>query len=41
MNGPVNVRLLCLNNLSLEMKKKLIKFCIWNVAVYGSETYSS
>ena len=26
------------NNLSLEMKKKLIKICIWCVAAYGSET---
>jgi len=28
----------CSNNLSLEMKKKLIKSCIWSVAVCGSET---
>jgi len=28
----------CSNNLSLEMKKELIRSCIWSVAVYGSET---
>jgi len=33
-------QLLCLNNLSLEMKKKLIKSCIWSVAVCGSETWT-
>ena len=32
-------QLLCLNNLSLEMKKKLIESCIWSVAVCGSETW--
>ena len=32
-------QLLCSNNLRLEMKKKLIKRCIWSVAVYGSETW--
>jgi hypothetical protein len=26
------------DNISLEMKKKLIKSCIWSVAVCGSET---
>jgi len=31
-------QLFCSNNLSLEIKKKLIKSCIWSVAVYGSET---
>ena len=31
-------QLLRLNNLSLEMKKKLIKSCICSVAVCGSET---
>jgi len=31
-------QLLCSNNLSLEIKKKLIKSCIWSVAVCGSET---
>ena len=31
---------LCSNNLSLEMKKKLTKSCIWSVAVYGSETWT-
>jgi hypothetical protein len=31
-------QLLCLNNLSLEMKKELVKSCIWSVALYGSET---
>ena len=31
-------QLLCSNNLSLEMKKKIRKSCIWNVAVCGSET---
>jgi len=30
----------CSNNLSLEIKKKLIKSCIWSVAVYGSETWT-
>ena len=29
-------QLLCSNNLSLEMKKKLIKCSIWSVAVCGS-----
>jgi len=33
-------QLLCSNNVSLEMKKKLIKSCICSVAVYGSETWS-
>ena len=33
-------QLLCSNNLSLEMKKKLIKSCIWSVALYGSETWT-
>ena len=28
------------NNFSLEMKKKLIKSCIWGVALYGSETWT-
>jgi hypothetical protein len=32
--------LLCLNNLSLEMKKKLINSFIWSVAVCGSETWT-
>jgi hypothetical protein len=32
-------QLLCSNNLSLEVKK-LIKSCIWNVALYGSETWT-
>jgi len=31
-------QLLCSNNLSLEMRKKLTKRCIWSVAVCGSET---
>jgi len=31
-------QLLCSNNLSLEMKKKRIKSCIWCVALYGPET---
>jgi hypothetical protein len=31
-------QLLCSNNLSLGMKKKLIRRCIWSVAVCGSET---
>ena len=30
----------CLHNLSLEMKRKLIKICIWSVALYGSETWT-
>jgi hypothetical protein len=32
--------LLCSNNFSLEMKKTLIKSCIWSVALYGSETWT-
>jgi hypothetical protein len=31
-------QLLCLNTLSLEIQKKLIKTCIRSVTVYGSET---
>jgi hypothetical protein len=34
-------QLLCSNNLSLEIKKELIKSCIWSVALYGSETWKS
>jgi hypothetical protein len=30
-------QLLSSSYLSLEMKKKIIKSCIWSVAVYGSE----
>ena len=33
-------QLLCSNNFSLEMKKKLIQSCIWRVALYGSETWT-
>ena len=33
-------QLLCSNNLNLEMKKKLIKSCIWSVALHGSETWT-
>ena len=33
-------QLLCLNNRSLETKKKLIKSYIWSFAVRGSETRS-
>ena len=33
-------QLLCSNNFSLEMKKKLIKSRIWSVALYGSETWT-
>ena len=33
-------QILCSNNLSLEIKKKLIKSCIWCVANYGSETWT-
>ena len=32
--------LLCSNNLSVEMKRKRTKSCIWSVAVYGSETWT-
>jgi len=32
----IKKQLLCSNNLSLGIKKKLIKNCIWSVAVYGS-----
>jgi len=35
-----NKKLLFSNNLSLEMKKTLIKSCIWSVALYGSETWT-
>ena len=35
-----NKKQICSNNLSLEMKKKLIKNCIWNVALCGSETWT-
>jgi len=33
-------QLLCSNNLSLELKMKLMKSCIWSVAVCGSETWT-
>jgi len=33
-------QILCSNNLSLEIKKKRIKSCIWSVAVYGSESWT-
>ena len=33
--------LLCSNNFSLEMEKKLIKSCVWSVALYGSETWTA
>ena len=33
-------QLQCSNNFSLEMKRKLIKSCIWSVALYGSETWT-
>jgi len=33
-------QLLCLNNLSLEMKESHINSCIWSVAVCGSETWT-
>jgi len=32
--------ILCSNNLSLEIKKKLTKSCIWSVALCGSETWT-
>ena len=32
---------LCSNNLSLETEKKLIKSCIWSVALYGSEMWAA
>jgi fumarylacetoacetate (FAA) hydrolase family protein len=32
-------QLYCSNNLSLEIKKKLIQSCIWSVALYGSQTW--
>ena len=31
-------QLLCSNNFSLEIKKELMRSCIWSVALYGSET---
>ena len=33
-------QLVCSNKLSLEMKKELIKICIWSVVVQGSETWT-
>jgi hypothetical protein len=33
-------QLLCSNNLSLEIKNKPIKSCIWSVALCGSETWT-
>ena len=33
-------QLLCSNSLSLEIKKKLIKSCIWSVVLFGSETWT-
>jgi hypothetical protein len=33
-------QLLCLNNLSLEIKNILIRIYIWNVALYGSEIWT-
>ena len=33
-------QLLRSNNFSLEMKKKLIKSCVWSVALYRSETWT-
>jgi len=33
-------QLLCSNNFSLEMEKKIIQSCIWGVALYGSETWT-
>jgi len=39
-NGKNKKQLLCSNNLSLEMKRKLIKSCIWSVAPYGSGTWT-
>ena len=33
-------QLLCSNNFSLEMKKKLTKSSIWSVALYGSEMWT-
>ena len=36
----IKKQLLCSNNLSLEIKKKLIKCCIWSVALCGSETWT-
>ena len=32
-------QLLCSNNFSLEIKKKLIKSSIWSAALYRSETW--
>jgi hypothetical protein len=33
-------QLICPNNLSSEMKKKLIKSCIWSIALHGSQTWT-
>ena len=33
----IKKQLICSNNLSLEMKKNLIKRCIWSFALCGSE----
>jgi len=31
---------LCSNNLSLEIKRKLIEIVFWSVALFGSETWT-
>ena len=35
-----SLSLMSLSDLSLEMTKKLMKSCIWSVALYGSETWT-
>lgn len=36
----IKQRLLLTSKLDLEMKKKLVKCCIWSVALYGAETWT-
>jgi hypothetical protein len=31
---------LCSNKLSLKIKNKILKSCIWSVVLYGSETWT-
>jgi uncharacterized protein (UPF0333 family) len=33
-------QLFCSDSLTLEIKKKLTNNCIWNVVLYGSETWT-
>ena len=41
LNYFKNLKIIVQNdNFSLEMKKKLLKSCIWSVALYGSGTWT-